>query len=50
MHAAKSAKPSGGDANALEVRQLNAPVVSDHDIFDMTLSIDQGANLPVCLI
>jgi hypothetical protein len=46
MNAAQSAKPTSGDANALEVGQLNSAVVTDHYILHMSFSVDKNTNLP----
>ncbi len=50
MNTAEPAEAPGGHADALEVRQLDAPVIPYHDEFDMALPIDQDTNLPACLV
>jgi hypothetical protein len=50
MNAPEPAEAACGDANTLEVRQLDAPVIAYHDVFDMALSIYQDTNLPACLV
>ena len=46
MHKAQTAKPALGDPNALEIGQLYPAVITDHDILDVSLAIDQSPNLP----
>ena len=50
MYTTKTAKPSRRDANAFEVRKLDAPIVADHHVLDVSLTIDEGANLSACLV
>ena len=45
MHAAQSAKPSRSDPHAFEVGQFDPAVIANHHILDMSLAIDQGADL-----
>ena len=45
MYAAQSAKSSRSDTHAFEVRQLDAAVVANHDVLDMSLAVDQGSDL-----
>ena len=50
MYTTKTAKPSRGHAHAFEVRQLDAAVVADHHVLDMSLAIDERADLTACLV
>ena len=50
MNATKTAKSSGRHANAFEVGQLDAPVVANHHVLDVSLAIDEGADLSACFV
>ena len=50
MNATKSSKPARRDANTFEVGQLDAAVVADHDVLDVSLAIDECADLSVCFV
>ena len=50
VHTAQAPEAARSHSDALEVWQLDAPVVSDHDVLDMALSIYQGPNLPAGLV
>jgi hypothetical protein len=50
VHAAKSAKASGGDANTFEIGQFNAPIIADHYVLDMSLAVDEGTDLAACFV
>jgi len=50
MHTAEPSEAAGGHADTLEVRKLDAPVIANHDVFDMALPIYQDTNLPTCLV
>ena len=50
MDAAETPKAPGGHADTFEVRQLDAAVIADHDVFDMALTIYQDTNLSTCLV
>ena len=50
VNATKTAKPARCDAHAFEVRQLDAPVVADHHVLDVSLAIDEGTDLPACFV
>jgi len=50
VNATKTTKPSRSDANALEVRQLDATVVADHHVLDVALAIDESADLSACFV
>ena len=50
MYATKTAKPARSDANAFEVRQLDATVVADHHVLNVSLPIDERAELAACLV
>jgi hypothetical protein len=45
VQAAQSAEAIDGDADTFEVRKLDAPVISNHHIFDVTTAIDERADL-----
>ena len=46
VHAAQSAKPSGSNANTFEVGQFDTTIVAHHHVLDMSLAIDECADLP----
>ena len=50
MNATKTTKPSGSDANAFEVGQLDATVVADHHVLNVTLAVDECADLAACFV
>ena len=50
MYTPKTAKPSRSNANAFEVGQLDAPVVAHHYVLDVTLAIDERADLSACFV
>ena len=50
MHATEPAKPSRSDANAFEVGQLDTAVVAYHDVLDVSLAIDECADLSACFV
>ena len=50
VHAAQTAKPSRGDANALEVRKFDATIVANHHILNVPLAIDEGTDLSARLM
>jgi len=50
MHATKSAKAIDGGTLAFEVREFDAPVVADHDVFDVAAAIDERADLPASFV
>jgi hypothetical protein len=50
VQATQSAEAIDGDADALEIRQLDAPVISDHHILDVTTAIDECADLSPCFM
>ena len=50
VHAAQTAKPINRRAHAFEIRQLNAPVVANHYVFNMSTAIDQRADLSACFM
>src|ERR1043166_9696839 len=45
VYATKTTKPSRSDAHAFEVRQLDAAIVADHHVLNMSLAIDDRAML-----
>ena len=45
MDTTQTAETIDGYAHAFEVRQLNAPVISNHHILDVSATIDQHADL-----
>ena len=50
MNAAKAAKPAGSDADAFEIGKLDAFVVADHHVLDVTFAIDECSDLPAGLV
>ena len=50
MHAAQSAESSGGNADAFEIGQFDAPVVAHHHVLDMALAIDERSDLSACFV
>jgi hypothetical protein len=50
VQAAQSSKAPFADANALEVRQNDAPGVADHDVFDVALSVYENSDLSINLV
>jgi hypothetical protein len=50
MNTAEPAESASGHADTLEVRQLDAPVIAYHYVFDMALPIYQDTNLPTRLV
>ena len=50
MHATQAAKSSRSDANAFEVRQLDATIVAYHHVLNMALAVDEGSDLPSCFV
>ena len=50
MHTTKTTKPSRRHAHAFEVRQLDAAVVADHHVLNMSLPIDECTDLAACLV
>jgi hypothetical protein len=50
VYATKTAKPSRSDANAFEIGQLDPAVVADHHVLDVSLAIDERADLSACFV
>jgi len=50
VDASQTAKAITRDAHAFEIGQLNAPRIADNYVFDVTLAIDQRANLAIGLM
>ena len=50
MNTTKPTKSSRSDANAFEVRQLDTAVVADHHVLNVTLAIDECADLSACFV
>jgi hypothetical protein len=50
MNTTKPAEAPGRNADTLEVRQLDAPVIAYHHVFDMALPIYQSTDLPAGLV
>lgn len=46
----KSAEASRSDTDTLEIGQLDAAVISDRHVFDVTLAVDQDSDLPACFV
>ena len=45
MNAAQPAKTLGGNARATEIRHLDGFGVADHDVFYLSFTVDQNADL-----
>ncbi len=50
MYATQTAKSSRSDAHTFEVRQLDATVVADHHVLNVTLPVDESADLAACFV
>jgi hypothetical protein len=50
VHTAQAAKTSRSDADAFEIRQLDAPIIADHHVLHVTFPIDQRADLSACFV
>lgn len=50
MYTTKTAKPSRGDAHAFEVGKLDAAIIADHHVLNMSLAIDERTDLTACLV
>lgn len=50
MYATKAAKPSRSNANAFEIGQLDPAVVAYHHVLDVSLAIDERADLSACFV
>ena len=50
VYAAEAAEPARGDADAFEIRKLDAFIIADHDVLNVALAIDEGADLPACFV
>ena len=50
VDASQAAKAITRDAHAFEIGQLDAPRIADYYVFDVTLAIDQRANLAIGLM
>ena len=50
MYTTKTTKSSRSDAHTFEVRQLDAAVVADHHVLNVSLAIDKRTNLAACLM
>src|SRR5438128_7701856 len=50
VDASQTAKAITRDAHAFEIGQLDAPRIADDYVFDVTLAIDQRANLAIGLM
>jgi len=45
VHTTKATKAIYGDTDPFEIRQLDAPIVADHHVLDVTGAIDKRADL-----
>jgi hypothetical protein len=45
VHTPQPAETIYRHTDALEVRQLNSPIITDHDMGNVTASVDECANL-----
>ena len=50
VYTAKTTKSSRSDTHAFEVGELDATVVADHDVLNMSLAIDERADLSACFV
>jgi hypothetical protein len=50
VHAAQTAKSSRSHANTFEVRQFDATVVAYHHVLNVTLPVDESADLAACFV
>jgi hypothetical protein len=50
MDAAEPAEAAGSHTNTLEVRQFDAPVIANRNVFDMAFPIYQDTDLPTCFV
>jgi hypothetical protein len=50
MNKAETAESTFRDADTFEVGQLNAPIVTHHDVLHMSLTINQSPNLPASFL
>jgi hypothetical protein len=50
VHAAQTAKSSRSDANTFEVRQFDAAVVAHHHVLNVTLTVNESADLAACFV
>ena len=50
MNTTKPTKSSRRDANAFEIRQLDTPVIADHHVLNVSLAVDEGADLSACFV
>jgi hypothetical protein len=50
VYTAKASEPARGDANTFEIRKLDATIVANHYKLNMSLTIDERADLPASLV
>ena len=50
VHAAKSSEPARSDANTFEVWKLDAAIVANHHILNVSLPVDECTDLPASLV
>jgi hypothetical protein len=50
VYAPQAAKTVGGYARAAEIGHLDLLGGPDHYVFDLSLAVDQNADLPACLM
>ena len=50
MNTTKAAKSSRSDAYTFEIRQLDTAIVPDHYILNVSLTVDEGADLSACFV
>jgi len=50
VNAAQTAKAVCGDARSFQVRQFDTSRITDDDIFDITFTVNERADLPACFV
>ena len=50
MNTTEPAKSSRSDAHTFEVGQLDTTIVADHHVLNMSLTVDEGADLAACFV
>jgi hypothetical protein len=50
VHTTEAAKSSRSNTNAFEVRQLDTTVVPNHHVLNVTLAVNESADLPSCIV
>ena len=50
MNTTKPAKSSRSDAHTFEIRQLDTAIVANHHVLNVTLAVDECADLSACFV